>query len=75
MKNLEIPFEVADGITRVNLIESRNYLKSELEQWHENPRDENNPTGYWMHPDDIVKNSKLIRAMDLIIDYYGGDNA
>ena len=75
MRMLEIPFEVADGITKANLIDARKYLRSELEEWNANPQDDMNPEGYWMHPDDIVINGKLIRAMDLIIDYDGGDNA
>jgi hypothetical protein len=74
MKELTIPFEVADGITKANLIEARNYLKNELEQYHADPRDDLDPDGgYWLHPDDIVKNGKLIRAMDLIINYFGGE--
>lgn len=73
MKELTIPFEVADGITKANLIEAKNYLKSELAKWEENPKDELNPDGYWLHPDDVVNNGKLIRALSLIIDYYGGE--
>jgi hypothetical protein len=71
--SLEIPFEVADGITKANLIEGRNYLQSELDQWNANPMTEDNPKGYWMHPEDIGKNYALIRAMDMLIDYYGGE--
>jgi hypothetical protein len=69
---LSIPYEVAHGITLASLIDSRDYLKSELEQWYENPKDELNPDGYWMHPDDVVTNGTLIRAMNLLIGYYGG---
>jgi hypothetical protein len=73
IKELTIPFEVADGITKANLIEARRYLQSELDQWEANPRDDNNPTGYWLHPEDVVLNTKLIKAMDLLINnYYGG---
>lgn len=73
VKELTIPFEVADGITKANLIESRRYLQSELDQWEANPKDDNNPTGYWLHPEDVVLNKKLIKAMDLLINnYYGG---
>jgi len=73
IKELTIPFEVADGITKANLIEARKYLQSELDQWEANPRDDNNPTGYWLHPEDVVLNTKLIKAMDLLINnYYGG---
>jgi len=75
MKNLEIPFEVADGITKANLIEARNYLQSELDQWEANPKDETNPDGYWLHPEDVVINMQLVKAMSLIINYYGGENA
>ena len=74
MNELTIPFEVADGITKANLIDARDYLKSELAKWEENPKDDANPSGYWLHPDDVVSNGKLIRALDLIIDYYGGDS-
>ena len=73
MKQLTIPFEVADGITLANLIEARNYLKSELDQWNENPRTEDNPNGYWLHVEDIAKNYDLIRAMNLVIGYFGGE--
>ena len=73
IKDLTIPFEVADGITKANLIEAHRYLQSELDQWEANPRDDNNPTGYWLHPEDVVLNKKLIKAMDLLINnYYGG---
>jgi hypothetical protein len=75
MKNLEIPFEVADGITRCNLIDAKNYLQSELDQWNANPKTEDNPDGYWLHPEDVVINMQLVKAMSLIINYYGGENA
>ena len=68
-----LPQETVDSITKANLIDCKDYLESELKQWDENPRDDNNPDGYWIHPDDIVINMKLIRAMKLIIDYYGGE--
>ena len=73
MANLSIPFEVADGITKANLIDGRKYLQSELDQWHANPKTEDNPTGYWIHPEDIANNYNLIRAMNLLINYYGGE--
>jgi len=47
-------------------------MQSELDQWNANPKDELNPDGYWMHPDDVVNNGTLIRAMNLLIGYYGG---
>jgi hypothetical protein len=75
MRNLEIPFEVADGITKANLIDARDYLQSELDQWQANPKTEDNPDGYWLHHDDLAYNMQLIKAMTLIINYYGGENA
>jgi hypothetical protein len=69
---LTIPYEIAHGITRETLIDSRDYLQSELDQWEANPKDELNPDGYWLHPEDVVNNMKYIRAMNLLIDYFGG---
>ena len=73
MREMTIPFEIADGITKANLIDGRNYLQSELDQWNENPKTEDNPDGYWLHPEDVVNNMNLIRAMNLLINYYGGE--
>jgi len=70
---LNIPYEVAHGITLASLIDSRDYLQSELDQWHANPKDELNPDGYWLHPEDVVNNMKYIRAMNLLIGYFGGE--
>jgi hypothetical protein len=69
---LTIPYEVAYGITLNSLIDSRDYLQSELDQWNANPKTEDNPDGYWLHPEDVVNNMNYIRAMNLLIDYYGG---
>lgn len=72
MTMLAIPHEVADGITVANLTDWRNYLRSELEQWEANPRNEMNPDGYWLHPEDVVNNKKYIAACNLLIDAFGG---
>lgn len=69
---LVIPHEVADGITVANLKDCRANLQLELDAWIANPKDEMNPDGYWLHPDDVVNNMKYIRAMDILIGYYGG---
>ena len=69
---LTIPYEVADGITLATLVEQRDYLQSELDRWNSNPKSADNPSGYWMHPEDVVNNMNYIRAMTLIIGYYGG---
>lgn len=72
MKELTIPYEVSDGITLATLIDARDYLQSELAEWTQNPKTDDNPTGYWMHADDVVYNTQLINAMNVIIKYYGG---
>lgn len=72
-RELTIPFEVADGIAKASLIDAREYLQSELDQWKSNPKTRTNPTGYWMHPEDVVNNIRLIEALNLLINYYGGE--
>ena len=71
---LEIPFEVADGIVLASLQSQRRYLKTELKNWEKNPKTDNNPEGVWLHPEDVVNNTVLIRAMGEIIRYYGGEH-
>jgi hypothetical protein len=72
-KGLEITFEVADGITLCNLIECRERLQEEIDRWTENPRSEDNPDGYWLHPEDVGNNLKMIVHLNAVIKYFGGD--
>jgi hypothetical protein len=60
---LEIDFETADRIVLLALKEQRKYLKKELTQFKK---------GEYLHPDDVVNNTRLVQAMDLVIKYYGG---
>lgn len=69
----QIPQEAADAITRENLREWRDYLQSELDQWEANPKNEMNPDGYWLHPEDVVGNKKYITACNLLITAFGGE--
>lgn len=65
MKNLEIPFEVADGIVLASLKNNIEYLKEEI-RLH---LDE----GKYMHPEDYHNSMvNLIPSMLVLIDYYGG---
>jgi hypothetical protein len=64
--------EAADRITLLNLKEYRNYLKQELAEWRKNPRTDDNPTGYWLHPEDVVGHSAVVNALNLIIKQFGG---
>ena len=63
--------ETADRITVLNLKDYRSYLKKELSQWKKNPKTEDNPKGYWLHPEDVTGNMRRIEALNLIIKDYG----
>jgi hypothetical protein len=60
---LEIDSETADRITLLTLKEQRRYLKKELAQFKK---------GEYLHPEDVVINTRLVQAMDMVIKYYGG---
>jgi hypothetical protein len=60
---LEIDFETADRITVITLKEQRKYLKKELAKFKK---------GEWLHPEDVVNNTRMIQALDQVIKYYGG---
>lgn len=64
-KGLEIDYETADRITMLTLTDQRNYLKKELQQFEE---------GGYLHPDDVAQNYLLIKYMDKIIKYFGGQS-
>ena len=71
-RKLEIPYEVADGITLTVLKDYRDYLQSELDSWYADPKTPENPDGYWMHPDDVGTNHSVINALDIVIKQFGG---
>jgi hypothetical protein len=62
-EKLEIDCETADRITLLALKDHRKYLKKELKRHRK---------GEWLHPEDVVYNTQLLEALDVIIDYYGG---
>lgn len=63
--NLEIPIEVADGIVVASLKDQLSYLKEEVRLHVEE--------GEYLHPEDYHKSmTKLIPAMEVLIEYYGG---
>ncbi len=62
--------EAADRITVLNLKEFRSYLKKELSDWKKNPKTEDNPGGYWLHPEDVTLNIRVIEALNLVIKQY-----
>lgn len=67
MIKLEIPFEVADGIVLASLKNHIGYLREEIRAHVED--------GAYLHPEDYHNSMvNLIPAMQLIIDYYGGQS-
>ena len=59
--------ETADRITSLNLKNYRTDLNKELAEWKKNPKTEDNPDGYWLHPEDVSGNIRRIEALNLII--------
>jgi len=62
-QKLEIDKEAADRITLINLKDYRKYLKKELAD---------HKKGSWLHPEDVDNHARVIKALDLIINHYGG---
>lgn len=60
---LEIDFETADRITVITLKEQRKYLKKELAQFKK---------GEYLHPEDVVNNTRVVQALDVVIKHFGG---
>jgi hypothetical protein len=54
------------------LKEQQKYLKKELSDWKKNPKTDTNPGGYWLHPEDVVINTRMVEALTTVIKYYGG---
>jgi hypothetical protein len=62
-RKLEIDFETADRITVICLKEQRGYLKKELKRFEK---------GEYLHPEDVVNNTRMIQSLDQVIKHYGG---
>ena len=67
---MKIDFETADRITRLCLTEQRDYLQNELHLLY-STMDSDKP--YWMHPEDVDKNHMMIKQINSILDYFGGE--
>lgn len=65
MRGLQIDFDIADRITLLTLIDQRKMVKDQLKKHSE---------GGWMHPEDVEYNVKLVKALNRVIDYFGGGN-
>jgi len=73
MIGLEIDMETANNITRLTLTDYRDYLKSENKRWEANPKDDDNPNGYWLHPEDYARNFKTVKRINEVLEDFGGD--
>jgi hypothetical protein len=62
--------DTADRITLLTLKEHRGYLKKELSEWKKNPKTDTNPGGFWLHPEDVVINTRMIEALTTLIKYF-----
>ena len=62
-KKLEIDFETADRIAVITMKEQRKYLKKELADFKK---------GEYLHPEDVVNNTRMIQALDVVIKHFGG---
>ena len=70
---ITLDMETCNNITRLTLTEYRDYLQEELDKWNENPKDEDNPDGYWLHPEDVVGNMKRIKRLNSVLADFGGE--
>lgn len=70
---ISLDMETCDNITRLTLTQYRDILRSELEQWNENPQSEDNPSGFWLHPEDVVGNMQRVKRLDLVLQDFGGE--
>jgi len=60
---LMLDYDIADKITLLTLQDQLKYLRKELEDYKE---------GKWLHSEDVVNNTEIIAALELLIPYYGG---
>jgi hypothetical protein len=65
--------ETANNITRLTLTDYRDYLQSENDRWEANPKEDDNPNGYWLHPEDYARNFKTVRRINKLLEDFGGE--
>jgi hypothetical protein len=70
--SITLDAESADRITLLNLKEYKSYLTKDLAKWRKNPKTKDNPTGFWLHPEDVTGHAAAINALNLVIKHYGG---
>lgn len=70
---INLDMDTCNNITRLTLTDYRDMLQDELDKWNADPHDEENPDGYWMHPDDVVHAAKQIKRINKVLKDFGGE--
>ena len=68
MKQFILDYEVVDGITKGNLIDVRDNLRADIEAFSKTGKD---AQGYYVHPDDAIKNLVYLDAVKKVLEYFG----
>ena len=71
MRKIELDGDIADRIALLVLKDHRELLQEQLTKWQKNPKSEVNPSGYYLHPEDVTGNMLLVMALDLLVEYFG----
>jgi hypothetical protein len=71
--SLTLDMETANNITRLTLTDYRDMMQDSLDRWNADPKDEDNPNGYWMHPEDVVHAMKQIKRINKVLNDFGGE--
>ena len=61
MNGIALDGETADRITALNLKEHAGYMRKSLEKFY---------NGEYLHPDDVVLDTRLLAAIDLLLEQY-----
>ena len=71
---INLDMDTCNNITRLTLTDYRDMLQDDLDKWNANPHDEDeNPDGYWMHPDDVIHAEKQIKRINKVLHDFGGE--
>lgn len=68
MKQFTLDYEIVDGITKGNLIDVRDNLQADMDAYTTTGKD---AQGYYVHPDDAIKNLVYLDAVKKVLEYFG----
>jgi hypothetical protein len=60
---LEIDIETAERLALISLKDHQKYIKKEMKNFEK---------GAYMHPEDVVYNTRLLEAWEIVVKYYKG---